>query len=438
MKKVLIITYYWPPTGGAGVQRWLKFTKYFQQFGWEPVIYTPSNPDFPINDSTLLKDVPANITILKTAITEPYDIYRKIMGKKKNETVNQGFLSEGNENGFLQSLMIWIRGNFFIPDARKFWIKPSISFLSDYISKNKIDAVISTGPPHSMHLIALGVKQKHNLPWIADFRDPWTQIDFYDQLKLSSWADAKHKRLEKLVLQSANKVVTVSNTWAKDLEKLGTREVDVITNGYDEDDFKKSENDLEKPTMLDGFLFHHIGALNKDRNPHVFWQVLGDLCKENPKLKQDLKLKFTGKTDIAVFESLEKQGLTSNAEKTEYVPHSEVTRLIQQSPILLLPLNDTPNVKGIVPGKLFEYLAAKRPIFAIGDTNGDSSQIITETNTGTMIGFKDYKGMKKLILSLYENYTANSLFINSFSIIKYSRKSCAESYTHILNKIISS
>ena len=431
LKKVLIITYYWPPTGGAGVQRWLKFSKYFQQFGWEPVIYTPSNPDFPINDSTLLKDVPKNITILKTEITEPYDIYRKIMRKKKTETVNQGFLSEGKENGFLQSLMIWVRGNFFIPDARKFWISPSISYLSDYITKNKIDAVISTGPPHSMHLIALGLKQKHNLPWIADFRDPWTQIDFYDQLKLTSWADKTHKRLEKNVLISANKAVTVSPSWANDLEQLSNRKIDVITNGFDDDDFTTNSH----TTLLNGFLFHHIGALNKDRNPHVFWQVLGDLCNENIEFKNDLKLKFTGKTDIAVFESLEKQGLTSCAEKTEYVSHAEVTRLIQQSPILLLPLNDTPNVKGIVPGKLFEYLASKRPIFAIGDTTGDSANIINETNTGTMIGFKDYDVLKTTVLKLYHQYKNNQLDITANSIEKYSRKNCAKQYADLLNHI---
>lgn len=430
-KKVLIITYYWPPTGGAGVQRWLKFSKYFRDFGWEPVIYTPLNPDFPINDETLLKDIPPNTTVLKTAITEPYDIYRKIMGKKKTETVNQGFLSEGKENKWLQSLMIWVRGNFFIPDARKFWIKPSVSYLSDYIQKNKIDAVISTGPPHSMHLIALGLKLKHHIPWIADFRDPWTQIDFYDQLKLTAMADKKHKKLERSVLTNANKVVTVSKSWGKDLEKLGGREVNVITNGFDADDFPVNEGN----TLLPGFLMHHIGALNKDRNPHVLWKALGDICKENTEFKNDLKLKFTGKTDAAVFESLKQHDLMSNAEKTDYMPHSEVVKLLLKSPVLLLPLNDTPNVSGIVPGKLFEYLAAKRPIFSIGDINGDTAAIIKETNTGTMVSFKNYEGTKAAVLELYRKYKTNQLIINSASIDKYSRKNCAAEYTQLLNSI---
>lgn len=432
MKKVLIITYYWPPTGGAGVQRWLKFSKYFRKFGWEPVIYTPSNPDFPINDDTLLKDIPENVTVLKTQITEPYDIYRKIMRKKKTETVNQGFLSESKENTTLQSAMIWVRGNFFIPDARKFWIRPSVSYLSDYISKNTIDAVISTGPPHSMHLIAMGLKQKHNLPWIADFRDPWTQIDFYSQLKLSSWADQKHKKLENQVLTRADKVVTVSPSCGTDLEKLGSRKVDVITNGFDTDDFKIGE--VQKP--LEGFLFHHIGALNKDRNPYTLWKVLGDLCRENPELKKDLVLKFTGKTDAIVFETLNKHGLEANYQKSDYMPHSEVVKLMMQSPVLLLPLNNTPNNAGVLSGKLFEYLAAKRPILGIGLPNADAAAILKETQAGVMVDFDDYEGTKQQINSLYTNYKSGTLTIRSNSIDKYSRENCAKEFAALLDAIV--
>jgi len=431
IKKVLIITYYWPPTGGAGVQRWLKFSKYFRQFNWEPIIYTPSNPDFPINDETLLKDVLPNLEILKTQINEPYDVYRKIMGKKKTDTVNQGFLSESKENKVLQNMMIWVRGNFFIPDARKFWIKPSVNYLSEYLKINNIDAVISTGPPHSMHLIALELKQQFNIPWIADFRDPWTQIDFYNQLQLTKWADHKHKKLEKLVLKSADKVVTVSGHWAEDLKLLCGRNIDVITNGFDADDFKPADDN----TLLNGFLFHHIGALNKDRNPHTFWKVLGALCRENESFKRNLKLKFTGKTDAAVFESLKENGIFENAEKTDYMAHSEVVKLLLKSPILLLPLNDTPNILGIVPGKLFEYLAAKRPIFAIGNMEGDTAKIIADAHAGTMVGFKDEENTKKLVVELYQQFKKQNLEINSSSIEKYSRKRCAESYTKLLNEI---
>lgn len=431
MKKVLIITYYWPPIGGAGVQRWLKFSKYFRGLGWEPIIYTPSNPDFPIFDQTLLKDVPEDLTVLKTEITEPYDIYRKIMRKKKTETVNQGFLSEGKENTALQSAMIWIRGNFFIPDARMFWIRPSVKYLSTYLKEHKIDAVISTGPPHSMHLIALGLKEKFGIPWIADFRDPWTQIDFYDQLKLSGFADRKHKRLEYTVLTKADKVVTISKSCGEDLEKLGKRKVEVITNGFDADDFKFAES----PELLPGFMFHHTGALNKDRNPLTLWKVLGDLCREHADLKKDLILKFTGKTDAIVFQSLKEQGLEANAQKSEYMPHSEVVMAMAQSPVLLLPLNNTPNNKGVLSGKLFEYLAAKRPVFGIGLPDGDAADILNETGVGIMSGFDDYEGMKKEVMALYAKYKNHQLMVNPASIDQYSRKSCAASYTTLLNEI---
>lgn len=434
MKKVLIITYYWPPVGGAGVQRWLKFSKYFRQYGWEPIIYTPSNPDFPIFDETLLNDVPQNITVLKTPINEPYNFYRKIMGKKKTETVNQGFLSEGKENSFLQSLMIWIRGNFFIPDARKFWIKPSITYLSNYIKQNKVDAIISTGPPHSMHLIAMGIKQKFNIPWIADFRDPWTQIDFYSQLRLSKYADAKHKKLEKKVLSLANKIVTVSNSCASDLSAIAGRKVDVVTNGFDTDDFAPIAIGSDK-SLLNGFLFHHTGALNKDRNPITLWKVLGDLSNENADFKRDLKLKFTGKTDSVVFESLKNVGLQNNFEKTDYLSHNEVVKLMIQSPMLLLPLNNTPNNKGVLSGKLFEYLAAKRPIFGVGLKDGDAALILKETNSGVMCGFNDYESTKKEILKLYEQYKSNQLKIQSGSIEKYSRENCAKQYADYLSEI---
>lgn len=433
MKKVLIITYYWPPIGGAGVQRWLKFSKYFRQFGWEPIIYTPSNPDFPIHDETLLKDVPSDLTILKTEITEPYDLYRKIMRKKKTETVNQGFLSEGKENTLMQSVMIWVRGNFFIPDARKFWIKPSITYLSKYVQEHKIDAIISTGPPHSMHLIAKGLKQKFNIPWIADFRDPWTQIDFYSQLKLSSFADAKHKKLENQVLTQANKVVTISPSCGKDLEVLGNRKVDIITNGFDTDDFK-IDSTIQ---VSEEFMFHHTGALNKDRNPYTLWKVLGDLAKENTELKGDLVLKFTGKTDAIVLESLRLQGLESNFIKSEYMPHSEIVKSMMQSPILLLPLNNTPNNAGVLSGKLFEYLAAKRPIFGIGLPNADAAAILKETQAGTMYDFDDYVGMKKQVLTLYHQYKIKQLSIQSNSIDKYSRKNCAGAYAKLLDEIVS-
>lgn len=431
IKKVLILTYYWPPAGGAGVQRWLKFSKYLPEFGWQPVIYTSRDAEYPALDTSLAKDVAADIQVLQTKPWEPYDLYKKFTGKKKSDKVSAGFISEGKKPGLFSKMAVWIRGNYFIPDARKFWIKPSVKYLSDWLQTNKVDAMISTGPPHSMHCIALELKKQFGIPWIADFRDPWTNIDFYDQLMLSKSADAKHRRMEAEVLQHADKVVTVSPHWADDFKKLCGKEISVITNGYDEEDFRVSAGKVKEE-----FAFHHIGALNKDRNPVVFWQTLAECLRENESMKDHLKIRLVGKTDFSVFESLKKEGLEDYVERVEYVPHSEIISFVMSSPILLLPLNDTPNILGIIPGKVFEYLAAHRPIFCIGDPEGDTPAIIRECNAGNTYAFRDREGMKKGINGLFEQFSKKSLPIPVGSgIEKYTRKNGAKKYTEVLGGI---
>ena len=230
MKKVLIISYYWPPSGGAGVQRWLKFVKYLPQFGIQPHVYTPSNPEAPAQDESLQKDIPSEAVIVQQPIFEPYSFYKKFTGKKGN--INAGFLSEDKDSRqkFTEKMSIWVRGNLFIPDARVMWVKPSIKFLTKYIKENEIEVVISSGPPHSMHLIAMELKRKLNIKWIADFRDPWTNIDFYKDLMLTNWADKKHHRLEKEVLQKADEIITIGKTIASELEIIRGKKVHVITN----------------------------------------------------------------------------------------------------------------------------------------------------------------------------------------------------------------
>ncbi len=429
-RKVLIITYYWPPSGGAGVQRWLKFSKYLREFGWEPVIYTPKNPEAPAYDNSLLNDIPEGITIIKTPIWEPYEYYRKLVGMKKGEKVNAGFLNERKKPGLSENISVWIRGNFFIPDARKFWIKPSVKFLSQYLPDNPVDVIISTGPPHSMHLIALGIKRKLNIPWLADFRDPWTEIDFYDQLKLSFFADRKHKRLEKLVLAHADRVTTVSNNWSKDLFNICNRRIDVVTNGFDPDDFSNLPGKTD-----DKFTITHVGSLNKDRNPQFLWTTLRSICLENKQFEADLVIQFIGKTDILVFEQLENAGLSDKAVKIDYLPHQEVIVKSAQSQVLLLLINNTPNMMGIIPGKIFEYLAAERPIICIAPEEGDSANIINESEAGKVIGFGNSELLKQTILEMYERYLKGDLTISGNSIQKFSRKTLTQSITNILNEI---
>jgi glycosyltransferase involved in cell wall biosynthesis len=197
MKKILIITYYWPPSGGGGVMRWLKMSKYLPELGWKPIIYTPENPDASVTDVSLLEEIHPETETLKTPIWEPYKIFRFLTGKKKSEKFKPGYISEASGGDWKSKVSVFIRGNLLIPDPRKFWIKPSVKFLSQYLEEHPVDLIVSTGPPHSMHLIALELKKKFGTCWIADFRDPWTDIDFYDKLRLTRWADQQHRNLEK-------------------------------------------------------------------------------------------------------------------------------------------------------------------------------------------------------------------------------------------------
>jgi glycosyltransferase involved in cell wall biosynthesis len=421
MKKVLIITYYWPPSGGAGVQRWLKFVKYLPQYGWQPVVYTPENPEAPVNDHSLMKDIPEGIEVIKTKVWEPYAVYKKFVGMKKSDKINAGFLSEKKKPSLAEKIAVWIRGNLFIPDARKFWIKPSIKYLEKYLAENPVDAIVSTGPPHSMHLIALGIKEKLNIPWLADFRDPWTKIDFYNELKLTCRADKKHHQLEKKVLQQADKVIVVSNGMKRSFNQLFSRDYDVITNGFDDDDvFPQLEQNHEK------FIISHIGSLTKSRNPFVLWKSLQELIAENHDVKNTIQIKLVGQVDYSVKKSIEEHGLMNYVKMIAYLPHDDVVKEQQQSTVLLLLINQTPSARMILTGKFFEYMAARKPILCIGPKDGDAAEIIRETKSGFVAGFEDVDLLKMNIRSLYENFRQKSVFEGGKGIEQYSRKQLTE------------
>jgi len=433
MKKVLILTYYWPPGGGAGVQRWLKFVKYMRGFGWEPVVYTAENGEMPVIDTSLEKDVPQGLTVLKTPIWEPYNIYKRFIGRKKEDKINASFLNENKPEagaktrlrvitGLAQKLSVWIRGNFFIPDARKFWIKPSIEYLDKYIQENKIAYVISSGPPHSMHLIALGLKKKNkDLKWLADFRDPWTNIDFYEKLMLTGFADKKHHRQELSVLQNADLVLSIGESMNREFiemyENAGGSNPDkfkVITNGFDTDDI--APGGITKDNK---FSLAHIGTLVKDRNPEALWKVLSRLIKHNTAFQDRLQIKLVGKVDIYVTQQIESFGLTPYVHKIAYLPHDEVIKEQQRSHVLLLLVNQTKNAKGILTGKIFEYMASRVPIIAIGPPDGDLAAILHKTKTGLISDFADETNLEKNILFYFGN---NLTGVNETEVNKFSRR----------------
>ena len=432
MKTALIITYYWPPSGGAGVQRWLKFVKYLRNFGWEPVVYTPQNPESPETDLSLLKDIPDDLNVLTTKIWEPYSFYKRFVGKGKKEKIAAAFLAEDKRNPLTEKISVWIRGNLFIPDARKFWIKPSVKYLKKYLMNHPVDIIISTGPPHSMHMIAKGVADRTGLPWIADFRDPWTNIDFYHDLMLTAWADRQHCKMEHSVLQKATSVITISNSMAEEFKNLYNRNYEVITNGYDEDDVSSSET-LEPDKK---FSIAHIGTLVNTRNPLILWTALKSIIEENSSFKDDLKIILAGRVDFSVTQAIEQSGLTGFVKKIDYLPHDEVVQIQKKSQVLLLLINNTPNSKSILTGKFFEYLSAQRPILCIGPLNGDAAIILKETNAGLISDFNGFEELKKNILFYYLRYKSGNLCSESHNIEQFSRKALTGKLAEIMNNIV--
>ncbi len=426
----MIVTYYWPPSGGSGVQRWLKFVKYLQSFDIEPVIYTVDNPNYAIIDETLQNEVPTTIEILKQPIKEPNNLL-SLFGSKKKQT-SAGFL-DANPS-FFGKIAQYIRANFFIPDARKYWVKPSVKFLSEYLLKNKIDAIITTGPPHSLHLIGLHLKQK--LPrslgvrWIADFRDPWTDIDYFHQLPLTNKSIERHHLLEKKVISNADCVLVVGKTMKENYLKFN-KNIEVITNGFD-------DNKLVKEVELDSkFSFVHVGMMNADRNPKILWKVLSEIIKENNVFANDFQLKLIGKCADEVLESIKNNGLMSTIEMIDYLPHNKVIAFQKNAQVLLLAVNNVPSAKGIITGKIFEYLQANRPILAIAPTDGDLAEIITATNSGTVVGFEDTKTLKNTILEFYKAYKNHNLAVDSKDIEQYHRKNLTKQLAKIINNTTS-
>ncbi|HEY9220125.1 MAG TPA: glycosyltransferase family 4 protein [Lutibacter sp.] len=423
MKKALIITYYWPPAGGSGVQRWLKFVKYFRDFGIEPIIYTVENPNYPILDASLVHDIPKGIEILTQPIWEPNNLFA-FFGKKKTESA--GFLNANPS--FFGKILQYIRANYFIPDARKFWVKPSTSYLKKYLKANKIDVVITTGPPHSMHLIGLNLKKELNIKWIADFRDPWTEIDYFQQLPLTKKAIEKHHSLEKEVLKNADAVLVVGKTMQENFN-LYNSNVITVTNGFDE--VLTNEN-----VALDAkFTITHIGLMNADRNPKMLWEVLSEIVSENEEFSKDFDLKLIGQADASVIRDISTFRLSKNIQVIDYVTHDKVVEFQQKSQVLLLIVNNVPSAKAIITGKIFEYLMAKRPILAIAPINGDLADIIEETNSGMVIDFNDKVGLKTAILNLYLKFKQGNLTVESKNIAQFHRKELTKKVSELIHKM---
>jgi glycosyltransferase involved in cell wall biosynthesis len=387
-------------------------------------VYIPENPTYPIIDKGLEKEVSEKAIILKRNIFEPYQL-ASFFSKNKTKKISSGIIPNQKKQSFLEKALLWVRGNIFIPDARFLWVNPSVNYLKKYIQENNIDTIVTSGPPHSLHLIGLQLKQDLNIKWLADFRDPWTTIGYHKALKLSIYAKKKHKQLEHQVLNSADTIIVTSKTTKTEFEAITSKPIEVITNGYDVEKVDKQPLDQK-------FTLAHIGSFLSERNPIILWEVLQELVNENQDFKKDFQLKLIGAISQEVLDTISEFKLQDYVQNLGYLSHHEAIEHQRKSQVLLLIEINSEATKSIIPGKLFEYLVSERPIIGIGPEDADFAEIITSTNTGVFFTYDEKERLKALLLAYFNNYKTQNLKVNAVGLQQYSRKSLTQQLVKIL------
>ncbi len=415
---MLIITYYWPPSGGAGVQRWLKFTKYFNGLDVQPTIITvdPNKASYPVRDESLVADIGDNVSVFTTDTFEPYGAYKKV--SNTTEIPYSGFANESNPS-VVQQVTRFIRGNFFIPDARKGWNKYAFKKAQELLNQQKFDAIITTSPPHSTQLVGLKLKEQFNLPWLADLRDPWTDIYYYKYMNHLPWAKRTDAKLEAEVLEKADTIVVVSHAirkmFARKSNKVDSSKIQVIPNGYDESDFEEV-----KRIPQDECVIAYTGTLSDVYDATAFIEAFKNH-------EDKAKLLLVGKASSEVIEKLS----ATNVEVIGHVEHSKSIEYLMNATALLLIIPKIENNEGILTGKLFEYLAARKPIIALGPTDGDAAAIIKDCGAGKMFGYDDIQGVRQYIDGIISGMITVDTGNTNYQ--QYSRKQLAKKMVDALN-----
>ena len=445
-RRVLILTYYWPPSGGSGVQRWLKFAKYLPQQGWTPVVFAPAHADYPLLDETLAKEIPAEVEQIRVPIWEPYAAYRRLTGAKPG-VVPDSSAAEGGQ-GLLKRLATYVRANFFIPDPRKFWVKPLVAAVEAYLDQHEVAAVITTGPPHSVHLAGLQLKQQHpQLPWLMDLRDPWSQLDVHLAFRPGRRARRRILELERQCLSAADRVLATSPSMPTHLEPFDQQKFVCITNGYDPADFERLphstnsteplDEDLVGDTASGSWRICHIGLLTASRNPTALWQALADCCGSDSGFAERLHIHLIGKVETAVTDSLASHvHLQGKWQVTPWLDHHELPHYYARASVLLLCPNRSDNARGQINGKLFEYLAARRPILHIGPFDADNTRILDATHAGITIPPDDLIAATEAIRLLSSgDFNTNSHAFREEEIQRYDRRQTAAQLAHVLDEV---
>ena len=420
MKKVLIITYYWPPSGGAGVQRWLKFVKYLPEFGLQPVVLTidPANATYPVIDDTLINDVQDDLIVHHASGFNPLELAAKIFGRKN---LAQGGFSGVNKKSLKLRVLRFIRGNLFIPDPRYGWNKNAFRKAAELIKEHKIEVVITSSPPHSTQLIGLKLKRRIGIKWIADLRDPWMDIYYYADLSRTYFAKLKDKSLEKRVLREADEVLTVGNHLKTLFENKGAKRVRVVTNGYDKSDFQglgdKKWFDPNKINIV------YAGTMSDVYNPAAFFSVVKQMGDDGRNFHMHF---FGSQTDKLRSEAIDAFG--DRCTFHEYINHADLPGVYMCADVLLLVIPDQKHDKVILTGKLFEYIAARKPILGIGPKDGDAAQVVARCDSGRFFNRSDEAQMKTFLQQVVQK----ELSLKFNDIEAYERKFLTEQLAEII------
>ena len=430
MKKVLIITYYWPPGSGPGVQRFLKFTKYLREFGWEPYILTVRNGAYPSRDESLLKDVPEDVNVYRTKTFEPFGLFNFIKGNKGN-TTPMGFINLNKKKSWLNNLMLYIRANYFIPDARKYWKKFALKKARKVILENRIDAIITTGPPQSTHLIGNTLHQKLSIPWIADLTDPWTNVYYNSIFPRTKRTKIKDKKLEDRVATNAD-CLTVVSAGLKEEFSDRAKDIETIYNGYDESDFKEIEF-----TIPEKFTLAYIGNLKPNQNVKLLWKCIEELCEEVDGFRSNFKLLLTGNIDGSILDDINGCNINGLTEIRSFLPHQEAVSLMCSVSMLLFVVPQATNNKLIITGKLFEYIASGTPILSVGPVDGDASKLLNEAHRIPMMDYKDKDVLKNCLRESFNQWQKSGSLEkhDTHTISDYSRRGLTKKLSEKLNQI---